>query len=120
MAVETLCPARAFRKGRGGRTSVRSKFGCRREARKDVAGSKTAAPSAPSFVPIGTGSPNDGTRFKSAHKAGDLGIPMTLLSGGSVNINQGSQWGNPSERVNPQFSLIHPRAAFLRIVVRGN
>jgi hypothetical protein len=69
----------------------------------------------------GTGSPNDGTRFKSAHKAGDLGIPMTLLSGGSVNINQGSQWGNPSERVNPQyFSLIHPRAAILRIVVRGN
>jgi hypothetical protein len=31
----------------------------------------------------GTGSPNDGTRFKSAHKAGDLGIPMTLLSGGA-------------------------------------
>jgi len=52
MVVETLCPARAFRKGRGGRTSVRSKFGWRREARKDVAGSKTAAPSAPSFVPI--------------------------------------------------------------------
>jgi hypothetical protein len=52
MVVETLCPACAFRKGRGVRTSVRSKFGWQREARKDVASSKTAAPSAPSFVPM--------------------------------------------------------------------
>ena len=42
-------PDTRFGKWRGDGRSVRSKFGWRREARKDVAGSKTVAPSAPTF-----------------------------------------------------------------------
>jgi hypothetical protein len=70
--VETLCRTRGFGKWRGDGRSVRSKFGWRREARKDVAGSKTVAPSAPTL----------------------LGIPMTRLSGGSVNTNLGRNFAH--------------------------